>query len=287
MPMTAHARHRKSQEDVDAAQRALDHEVSVGLDSDAGMSRHPDRRVLHRDGVRRFLWRLLDGSALLVANLPLSTTEALAWCVVATQLLAAHVAGTASRRRHEAHDDRIHVSQHERWLGTAAFVVGILIGLVVAAIRAFGSGNWLVGVLFAAIEVGLFVAMAWMATRWHSVLVTVRTWAKARRWVADQTADYATMRFSRADARAADSKEQLARVAQQVVGRVTVIERASINQYAAHHPNDTIPVFPMPEWVPAVGELAEYRFPTELSVTETSTALRRLSAGESSLGQAA
>src|SRR5262249_43954066 len=158
---------------------------------------------------------------------------------------------------HEVHDDRIHISHHERRLGTAAFVVGITLGLVVAAIRATASGNWLVGLLFATIEIGLFVTMAWMASRWHHVLVTARTWAKVRRWVAHQSADYETMRFSRANAHANHSKEQLARVAQRVVGRVTVIEHASMNQYSAHHPNEVAPSFPVPEWVPAVVEVAD------------------------------
>lgn len=205
----------------------------------------------------------VDRGSLLVLRLPLAVTEILAASLVVISVLAAHWAGAVFRRGHHVVDPRTAQGSFEMRVGQASVVGGILLALLVAAVRGIYAG-WLSGVLFAVAGVVLFLVMAMAAYQHHNGAVDRRNRARRVHRHRQGVVRDADGRLAKARAAYNVSCRNLIRVTRVTVERIDQMILGALDQLRSRDPDAPAPQVPEPTWLADLRRIANGEIPPEL-----------------------
>jgi len=126
-----------------------------------------------------FLERAVDQTALLALLIPTALADVMSVALPVVSLVSAHGAGVYLKR--QATRPGASTPPAERQLGIANIAVGVIHAVAIGAIRSL-AGGLLAGVLFGVVAGGLWVAMAYMAFRFHDDEIADRDRARRAAW---------------------------------------------------------------------------------------------------------
>jgi len=219
------------------------------------------------------IWYGIDQNVLLPAGLSLATTKLLAAGLVLVQLGAAHTHGSVQRRLTDVPDPDT-TMRSERNRSRAALVVGIGTGIAVAVVRANGR-PW-VGLLFALLEIALFIWASQLSYRHESYLAAEYSAARGEGWWTEKGVEYHAHGAERCNARLEHRCSRFQNTVRHIVHRVDTIEAGCIATFKRNHPEETVPTFPEPAWMATLRAVAAGDLPEELTVRR----FRQLGEGE-------
>ena len=196
----------------------------------------------------------IDRGALLVLELPLDLTRAIALMAVVVQLLAAHFGGHLLRRRHDAVDPLVR-GRAETLLAATCLVGAFTVSAVLALIRGLSSGL-LAGALFlvlGVLDMAVTVVAAYLHT--HEGLSAVERARRHERYLRWRLAR-ATRWLRRGVARARAAHDTTRRAAVRLLLTYRQGLGAAADMWQRNNPATPFPQQPDPAWIDALEQLA-------------------------------
>lgn len=215
---------------------------------------------------------LVDQGSLLVLELPLVLTQAIALSLVLVKLLAAHWGGHVRRRCHQSVHARLDVGRTEIGLGWACIIGGYALALAVAAVRTISGGGVWTGVIFALLGVLDFTVALVASYVYANDTASAHDQARRR---ATRKAKYATYDYKlllRHVARWRAACVAVVSAAAAVVAEAEAIREAGLDNYRRNHPGEIEPVWDEPSWLDGVRSVAHGNLPPHLDIRPLLTA---------------